>query len=567
MVSIILFSKDRPMQTHAYLESLFFYSDANLKKVSVLYYETKDISYKKVMQNFPEVNWVRETNFHNDLMRLIHQSDEYIMFGCDDVVFVREFNLEYAKKILENKNDIFGFSFRLGTNILPIPSTQQTDDILIWNWKDSLCNHYNYPWELDCTLYRKSDVLQILKKKGGRIKSPNFFESDIALNTNKYIYREKMACLNKKNQAIVITVNRVQETHLNPIDTQDWSDVHTLNDMYNNKENTLDIQKIATLKNKKIHVDATYFILRKKDERLKIKKNKKQNKIIKKVKCFIKNLKFLSNYSLKTDYTDMISAHLKIRLLKELSKRQIPSIMNYEESVDYLIEQNISMARFGDGEFELIKGNSILFQEQNYALSARLLEILQSNNPNIIIGIGKMYYDFSIKNINPVVEEYLEKFLVKNEKLLNQYINYDQKYIPTEITQLYQTLSKYDFEIYFDKIKKIWKDKDIALILGKGIFDKLQYNIFDCAKSIEYQYAPTKNAFNEYDNIFEQAKKIDKNKIIVIILGPTATVLAYDLAKEGYRALDFGHIAKDYNAFCLNKTKKISDLKDFFDPD
>jgi hypothetical protein len=36
------------------------------------------------------------------------------------------------------------------------------------------------------------------------------------------------------------------------------------------------------------------------------------------------------------------------------------------------------------------------------------------------------------------------------------------------------------------------------------------------------------------------------DKLILIALGPTATVLAYDLAKKGYQAIDIGHLPSCY---------------------
>ena len=34
---------------------------------------------------------------------------------------------------------------------------------------------------------------------------------------------------------------------------------------------------------------------------------------------------------------------------------------------------------------------------------------------------------------------------------------------------------------------------------------------------------------------------------MIVVLGPTATILAYDLAKAGYQALDIGHLGKAYD--------------------
>ena len=57
--------------------------------------------------------------------------------------------------------------------------------------------------------------------------------------------------------------------------------------------------------------------------------------------------------------------------------------------------------------------------------------------------------------------------------------------------------------------------------------------------------------------LFAQAKKTNKNRLILIALGHTATVLAYDLALEGYQALDIGHLDIEYEWFLRKIDKKI----------
>ena len=47
----------------------------------------------------------------------------------------------------------------------------------------------------------------------------------------------------------------------------------------------------------------------------------------------------------------------------------------------------------------------------------------------------------------------------------------------------------------------------------------------------------------------ESTKFYGRDKLILIALGPTATVLAYDLAKEGYWAIDIGHLDLEYEWF------------------
>ena len=38
----------------------------------------------------------------------------------------------------------------------------------------------------------------------------------------------------------------------------------------------------------------------------------------------------------------------------------------------------------------------------------------------------------------------------------------------------------------------------------------------------------------------------DKEYLVLLSLGPCATVLAYDLSKKGYQALDIGHLPNSY---------------------
>ena len=44
----------------------------------------------------------------------------------------------------------------------------------------------------------------------------------------------------------------------------------------------------------------------------------------------------------------------------------------------------------------------------------------------------------------------------------------------------------------------------------------------------------------------EEALKTSLNKTVFIALGPTASILAYDLAKAGYHAIDIGHVDLSY---------------------
>ena len=75
------------------------------------------------------------------------------------------------------------------------------------------------------------------------------------------------------------------------------------------------------------------------------------------------------------------------------------------------------------------------------------------------------------------------------------------------------------------------------------------------AKSGSRLKAPLRNAFVVYDDILNSIK-MTNNKLVLLSLGPTATVLAYDLGKDGFQAIDIGHLDWEYSLFLKKATSK-----------
>lgn len=265
---------------------------------------------------------------------------------------------------------------------------------------------------------------------------------------------------------------------------------------------------------------------------------------------------------------------MKIRLaLQNLAHRlsvkfkiNIPKIKSPAETIEDLINTKSSICRFGDGEFTLMEGKSIPFQDTDDRLANRLKEVFESEDENIFIATNYFYWG-SIDDFHPSCKNFYKNFIPANKKRIESFLKKGKQYYDAGFTQPYAAFANYDFETHYQNVKRIFGDKDITIICGETVFDKIETNIFNCAKSVEYIYAPSKNAFSEYDDILEKANQINKNNIIIIILGPTASILAYDLAKEGYQALDLGHIAKDYDCFKKKIQHNTQTIVDFFDPD
>lgn len=83
-----------------------------------------------------------------------------------------------------------------------------------------------------------------------------------------------------------------------------------------------------------------------------------------------------------------------------------------------------------------------------------------------------------------------------------------------------------------------------GILIVEGKYSRLGVgnDLFAAADSIQRILGPEKNAYDKYDELLEAAKQNGKGKLILIALGMTATVMAHDLAREGYWAIDIGHI-------------------------
>ena len=103
----------------------------------------------------------------------------------------------------------------------------------------------------------------------------------------------------------------------------------------------------------------------------------------------------------------------------------------------------------------------------------------------------------------------------------------------------------------------MWEEENILIVEGEYSRLGVGNDLFDNASSIERIICPSENAYEKYDKILYDTIKYGKNKLILLALGPTATVLAYDLYKAGFRAIDIGHVDIEYEWFLRKATEKI----------
>lgn len=290
------------------------------------------------------------------------------------------------------------------------------------------------------------------------------------------------------------------------------------------------------------------------------------------IKNFIRNLNYLSKHSL-WDQREEDIVYLTNKILDdgiyEYGIRpegyKFLNILDTWKSIEYIAETNKSFVRFNDGEVRLMRGMDQPFQAYDKELVSRLYKILSDPDPNVVAGINKNYY---IPLYNVVHNDYdrrnaydLRWFFLENCDANAVYLD--------------GTLTFWNFGEHSEESEKFWKawkemfrGKRIAIICGRGILDKLDYDVFELSDRREYIYGPSRHAWIEYERIMSDiVKNVSKDTLLIFILGMAGKAMIPEMSALGYVAWDIGHLAKSYDAYMKNTEYTEENVADFYAPD
>ena len=283
------------------------------------------------------------------------------------------------------------------------------------------------------------------------------------------------------------------------------------------------------------------------------------------------NLKYLVKYDLLDEKYQIKDETIEdcIYEFEELSNSLLRlRVLNETETVDILAKHPKSFTRYGDGEVSLMRGEDSAFQAYDPELARKMKEILIKKRDNLYVGLNSSYFQSPTK-YSKRNRKFYRLYGTAYRRFFNDVCDPDNTYLDACCFGGYfRQGDQFDIDSHFVKVRNLFKDKDITIVCGDGILDSLEYDLFGLATKKRIISAPRKNAFSEYDSLLSSIiESTSKKDLICIILGMTATVLAADLADQGFIAWDIGHAAKDYDAY-MRKAEKTDEVIDkFFAPD
>ncbi len=220
-----------------------------------------------------------------------------------------------------------------------------------------------------------------------------------------------------------------------------------------------------------------------------------------------------------------------------------PHFLTSRETRRLIREEHRSIARLGDGEFAAIAGRQRWnFQGQSELLGKRLKEVLQSNREDLLIGLNPTFY-MDLSSLPELdadgVRAYMRPEVRRQHAAL---LDRDRYYADALFHNMY---SEQDVA----EIKSIWQGRDCVIIEGVHTGSGVGNDLFAGCHSIKRILCPAENAFDRYDEILSVASEQSRDSLMLLALGPTATVLAYDLCCRGYQAVDIGHTDLIYEKY------------------
>jgi glycosyltransferase family protein len=236
-----------------------------------------------------------------------------------------------------------------------------------------------------------------------------------------------------------------------------------------------------------------------------------------------------------------------------------PVVYDIDSTLDTILERKASISRYGDGEFDIIFGRSQPFQPFNKVLRERLRTVLTSNDisDRFLVGIPDCYGDLS--HFIPEAQQHWKIRLDKERFKWYGILNRNHPYYQAQITRFYHDWAdKSRCEIWAEKLKRIWYGRDVLIVEGEKSRLGVSNDLFTFSNSVRRILCPAVDAFSKYDSIIEAVTShANKNDLVLLALGPTASVMAYDLFIDGYQAIDIGHIDLEYEWMKMHASTKV----------
>lgn len=208
--------------------------------------------------------------------------------------------------------------------------------------------------------------------------------------------------------------------------------------------------------------------------------------------------------------------------------------LGLEATLERLANSEDSLARFGDGEFQLMLSpwRNLAFQANSFELIAALESTVASSLDSLMIGLPQFMR-------NPIYLKVWPKIWGRLSTLLDDSRTYANAHVSRPLA--FKFLGDTAVELW----REVWRGKDLTIITGKGSRFEIVPELFETSTGIDRIDSTPVNAFTDIHRIMGLIAERDSD-IFIVSMGPAGTVLSHQIAATGRRALDIGHLSAAY---------------------
>jgi len=197
----------------------------------------------------------------------------------------------------------------------------------------------------------------------------------------------------------------------------------------------------------------------------------------------------------------------------------------------------VSLSRWGDGEIKHLDGRRNVSQVFDPSLQSALKRSFECRDKRLLVAIPNVFGNRAFTEVNP---DYIASMHRRFGKKADPKYTYGSSYISRGDLNPYLA-----WPVYWGVMEQIWSGRDVVVVRGHekraappGMLAK--------ARNIAHVETPPSSAWKEYQRIFRECLTHNQDSVFLLCVGPTATVLAVDLALKGRWAVDIGHLGMFY---------------------
>jgi hypothetical protein len=228
--------------------------------------------------------------------------------------------------------------------------------------------------------------------------------------------------------------------------------------------------------------------------------------------------------------------------------------LSFEQTMNRLIDERVSFARFGDGEFRLMLRFqfNLRFQRWSPGLAADLRSVLNFEG----LDPERLMLSFPYPHRDMYWSTVWTDIWPELKPLLGTSIMYGSTHVTRPL--FFQHLGQRGVELW----RKVWDGQDVCVVTGESSRFTLVPELFDSIAGSRFVHSTPTNAYADLPRLMKVLEDEDPDQLYLTALGPAGTLVAAWLSGMGRRAIDVGHISNSWaNVFAGGKFPEQLDIR------